>query len=406
MKIILKIAWRNIWRNKMRSLIIMLSIAIGIFSGIMLLALYKGMMRSRVKTVIYAELGHLQIHDTNFKKDFEPKFILEYGDSIVKQLLKIPEVNAIATRTITMGMLSTTTGSAGIQINGVNAKDENEVSMLDQKIKKGTLFTSAKRNEILIGNKLANKLKLDIGHKLVLTFTDIQNNLVSAAFRVAAIYASDNAPLDERNVFVKQADLNELIGIANQFHEIAIILKQDEQLDQVETHLKKIFPYQQVESWKTISPETNLMVYTVDISSYIIMAIILFALAFGIINTMLMAVLERTKEIGMMMALGMNQLRLFLLILFETFFLTIAGFPIGNFFAWAVATYYHINGKDWVTPGKDMMNSFGFNTTIYPEFPFEKLNMTIWFVLFTALISCIYPALKALQLKPVDALRK
>lgn len=406
MKIILKIAWRNIWRNKMRSLIIMLSIAIGIFSGIMLLALYKGMMRSRVKTVIYAELGHLQIHDTNFKKDFEPKFILEYGDSIVKQLLKIPEVNAIATRTITMGMLSTTTGSAGIQINGVNAKDENEVSMLDQKIKKGTLFTSAKRNEILIGNKLANKLKLDIGHKLVLTFTDIQNNLVSAAFRVAAIYASDNAPLDERNVFVKQADLNELIGIANQFHEIAIILKQDEQLDQVETHLKKIFPYQQVESWKTISPETNLMVYTVDISSYIIMAIILFALAFGIINTMLMAVLERTKEIGMMMALGMNQLRLFLLILFETFFLTIAGLPIGIFFAWAVVTYYHIHGMDWLSRGKDMMNSFGFNTTIYPEFPFEKLNMTIWFVLFTALISCIYPALKALQLKPVDALRK
>ena len=406
MKIIIKIAWRNIWRNKMRSLIIMFSIAIGIFSGIMLLALYKGMMRSRVKTVIYAELGHLQIHDTNFKKYFEPKFILEYGDSIVKQLLKIPEVNAIATRTITMGMLSTTTGSAGIQINGVNAKDENEVSMLDQKIKKGTLFRSAKHNEILIGDKLANKLKLKIGDKLVLTFTDTDNNLVSAAFRVAAIYASDNAPLDERNVFVQQTDLNELIGTANQFHEIAIILKQDEQLDQVETHLKKIFPYQQVESWKTISPETNLMVYTVDISSYIIMAIILFALAFGIINTMLMAVLERTKEIGMMMALGMNQLRLFLLILFETFFLTIAGLPIGILFAWAVVTYYHIYGMDWLSRGKEMMNSFGFNTTIYPEFPLEKLSMTIGFVLFTALISCIYPALKALQLKPVDALRK
>lgn len=406
MKIILKIAWRNIWRNKMRSLIIMLSIAIGIFSGIMVLALYKGMMRSRIKTVIYSELGHLQIHDTSFKKDFEPNFIIQHGDSITKQLKNISEIKAIATRTITMGMLSTTTGSAGIQVNGVNATDENKVSMLDQKIKKGTLFNPTKRNEILIGSKLASKLKLELGNKLVLTFTDTENNLVSAAFRVAAIYASDNAALDERNVFVQESDLNELIGIANQFHEIAIILKDDEQLDQIQNHLKKLFPNLQVESWKTISPETDLMVYTVDISSYIIMAIILFALAFGIINTMLMAVLERTREIGMMMALGMNQLKIFFLILFETFFLTIAGLPIGILLSWTVSTYYRIHGMDWYSRGKEMMNSFGFNTTIYPEFPIEKLNMTIGFVLLTALISCIYPSVKALQLKPVDALRK
>lgn len=406
MNIILKIAWRNIWRNKVRSIIIMLSIAIGIFSGIMVLAIYKGMMRSRVKTVVYAEIGHLQIHDTNFKKDYEPIYTIAYGDSIVGQIKKLPEVKAVAARTITMGMLSTTTGSAGIQINGINVTDEKRVSMLDRKIENALLFDSIKSNEILISRKLANKLKLELGNKLVLTFTDIENNLVSSAFRIKSIYASDNAPLDERNVFIQEQALNQLIGIGHQFHEIAIILDKDESLDNVQKMLQQEFPNHLVESWKTISPETDLMVYTVDISSYIIMGIILFALAFGIINTMLMAVLERTREIGMMMALGMNRLNLFFLILFETFFLTIAGLPIGILTGWTVATYYHIHGMDWLGRGKEMMNSFGFNTTIYPEFPIEKLNMTIGFVLFTALISCIYPALKALKLRPVDALTK
>jgi putative ABC transport system permease protein len=406
MNIILKIAWRNIWRNKVRSIIIMLSIAIGIFSGIMVLALYKGMMRSRVKTVVYAEIGHLQIHDTNFKKDYEPIYTIAYGDSIVRQIKKLPEVKAVATRTITMGMLSTTTGSAGIQINGINVTDEKRVSMLDRKIEYAILFDSIKSNEILISRKLANKLKLELGNKLVLTFTDIENNLVSSAFRVKSIYASDNAPLDERNVFIQEQSLNQLIGIGHQFHEIAIILHKDESLDNMQKMLQQEFPNHLVESWKTISPETDLMVYTVDISSYIIMGIILFALAFGIINTMLMAVLERTREIGMMMALGMNRLKLFFLILFETFFLTIAGLPIGILTGWTVAAYYHIHGMDWLGRGKEMMNSFGFNTTIYPEFPTEKLNMTIGFVLFTALIACIYPAIKALKLRPVDALRK
>lgn len=399
-------AWRNIWRNKMRSLVIILSVAIGLFAGLMVLALYKGMLRGRVRTVIDAEAGHIQIHDSNFKKDYEPFFILKDGNNIISQLNKIPQIKTIATRSITQGMLSTTTGSAGIQINGIIPEIENDASRLNKKIIEGNEFNKQKKNEVLIGKKLADKMKLKLGNKLVLTFIDSAANMVSGAFRVAAIYRSDNTPLDERNVYIRQNELNELLTIGNNYHEIVILLNRDEETETIKQQLQKQFPSCQVESWRDISPETELMVNTVDTYSYIIIIIILFALAFGIINTMLMAILERTREIGMMTALGLNKPRMFTLVLLETIFLTIAGTPVGLLASWLLVNYYNKHGLDWSGMGKEMMGSFGFSTTIYPEFPTDRILAVMIIVIGTALLSCLFPAIKALRLQPVDALRK
>jgi putative ABC transport system permease protein len=397
---ILIMAWRNIWRNKMRSIIIILSIAIGLFAGIAVLALYKGMMKSRVRNVIDAEVGHLQIHNSNFKKDYEPQFTLANGAQVLEAVSKMPEVKLAASRSITVGMLATPTGSAGIQINGVIPNQEYRLSQLQKKIIKGKPFDPAKKNEILVGQKLAKKMKLKPRSKLVLTFT------VSSAFRVAAIYQSDNAPLDEKNVYVNQDELNVLLGIQNSFHEIVILLKNDADVKKAQQELQQKFPAYQIESWREISPETDLLVKTVDQYSYIIMFIIMFALAFGIVNTMLMAILERTREIGMMVALGANHIKIFLLIFLETIFLTLAGTPVGVFIGWATTAYFNKHGLDLAGMGREMMSSFGFGTMIYPEFPTEKLSGILLIVIGTALISCLFPAIKALKLQPVEALRR
>ena len=399
------LAWRNIWRNKMRSIIIILSIAIGLFAGIAVLALYKGMMKSRVRNVIDSEVGHLQIHNSNFKKDYEPQFILDNGTEVLKAVRKIPEVKLAASRSMTMGMIATPTGSAGVQVNGVIPSLEYSISQLRKKIIRGRPFNPMKKNEIMVGQKLAKKMKLKPRSKLVLTFTDTSGNMVSNAFRVAAIYKSDNAPLDEKNVYVNIKELNALLGISNSFHEIVILLKNDADVDKIQQELRQKFPVYQIESWREISPETDLLVKTVDQYSYIIMFIIMFALAFGIVNTMLMAVIERTREIGMLVALGMNRVRIFLLIFLETLFLTIAGTPVGVLIAWLTIVYLNKHGLDLSGMGREMMSSFGFGTMIYPEFPTDKLSGVILIVILTALISCLFPAMKALKLQPVAALR-
>ena len=127
-------AWRNIWRNKMRSFVIAFSIASGLFAGIAVLSLYKGMIKDRVRITIDTEVGHLQLHDSNFKKDYEAKYVIANGEDVLKKIEKIPEVKMAVQRTITMGMLSTTTGSSGVKINGIVPEKEYLASQLKNRL--------------------------------------------------------------------------------------------------------------------------------------------------------------------------------------------------------------------------------------------------------------------------------
>lgn len=384
----------------------MLSITTGLFAGIAVLSLYEGIMKARIRTVIEAEVGHIQLHDASFKKDYEPKYIISNGDEVLNAISQMPAVKLAAPRSITHGMLATATGSAGVQINGIIPELEYAASQLDKKIIEGKLFDAARKNEIIIGKKLSTRLKLKPGSKQVLTFTDTTGNIVSGAFRVAGIYQSDNAPLDERNVYVNMKDLNNLLTSGQSFHEIVVLLHHDDELRTVQQQLQQNFSSYKIESWKEITPENDLMVKTTNQMSYILMAIIMFALAFGIINTMLMAVLERIREIGMMVALGTTKLRIFFLVLLETIFLTLAGAPFGILIAWLATNYYSKHGLDLSGMGREMMSSFGYSPIIYPAFPSDKFLGVMLIVVATAIISCIYPAIKALRLQPIEALRR
>ena len=131
------IAWRNIWRNSTRSIIIILSVVIGLLAGIAVVALYKGLLYSRLRTVIETETGHIQLHHPEFKKDYESIFILPGGYHLLSQVNAIPGVHMKAPRSVTHGMLSTATGSSGVQINGVDPQSEYKISQLKMKLLHG-----------------------------------------------------------------------------------------------------------------------------------------------------------------------------------------------------------------------------------------------------------------------------
>ncbi|MDF2157943.1 FtsX-like permease family protein [Algoriphagus sp. CAU 1675] len=401
----LKFAWRNVWRNKSRSIIIMASVAIGLFAGLFVEGLYVGMMRSRVRIVIDTEVAHLQIHHPDFKQDYDPNFTVDL-DRIKDSLNKVQSIRKVAFRSITQGMLATTTGSAGVQIFGIGVEEEGVVSSLNDKIKEGETLDPDKKNGILIGRKLADKMKVKLGSKLVLTFTDRENNVISGAFRISGIYQTINTPLDERFVYIHRERLNEYLGLGDTCHEVAILLNRDEELDATKTELLAQFPEYSVKTWRENSPETDLMVGTINQYSTIIIIIIMIALAFGIINTMLMSVLERTREIGMLSALGMNRIKVFSLILGETFILTLIGVPLGVLMTWISINHYSVVGIDISSFSEEAMSSFGFTSIIYPEFPWENLTSVLVIVVGTALISSIFPSLKAIKLQPADALRQ
>ncbi len=403
---IVSMAWRNIWRNKMRSVIIISSVALGIFAGVAILGLYKGILKSRVRTVIDKEVGHLQLHHPEFKKDYKAEFIIPLSGSLMDQVRSWPEIRSLARRSVTTAMLATATGASGVQVNGIYPPEEESVSAISSKIAEGSLFDPAKKNQILISRKLSDKLKIKLGNKIVLTFSDKDNNIQSGAFRVCGLFQTINTPLDERTVYLRQDDLNELLNIPGESHEIVLILQSDDLLDSVQQRLNTNYSSLLAETWKEISPETQLMVVSVNEYMYIFIIIIMLALAFGIVNTMLMAILERTREVGMMTALGFTKPRLFGLILSETILLTLAGVPAGIALAWTLIWYFNKYGIDLGNVAKESMSSFGFESTIYPEFPYDQLPMVLSIVAATAILASVLPSLKAMNMQPSEALRR
>ena len=405
MKMLTKIASRNIWRSRKRSLIIITAVSIGLWTGIFMMAFYNGMIEQRINSAISSELSHIQLHHPEFRKDYEIKYYLPEGQKMLEKIKNDSNVKAATGRIIIKGMIASASGSSGITLNGVMPKQEQLLTNLEGKIIKGNYFNPKKENEIIISEKLRKKLKLNLNKKTILTFQDKEGNLASAAFRICAIYKTINGPYDDANVFVKITDLDSLAGIPKAINEIAVLLHSSTSVAEIQRNLKQQYPKTEIKNWMEISPELGLTVSVGDQMVYIFMGIILLALAFGIVNTMMMSVLERTREIGMLLALGMNKFKIFMMIILETFFLILAGCPIGILLAFATIGITNRTGINF-SEFSEVYSSFGYSSIIYPTLTWNQFGNIVVLIVLTALFSALFPARRALKLKPAESLKK
>ena len=400
-----KIASRNIWRSKKRSLIIITAVSIGLWAGIFMMAFYNGMIEQRVNSAITSELSHIQLHNLEFRKEYDIKYYLPKGKKMLEIISKDNKVKAASARIIIKGMIASPSGSSGITINGVIPESEQQLTNLEGKIIKGSYFDPKKNNEIIISEKLRKKLNLNLNKKTILTFQDKNSNLASAAFRIKATYKTINTPYDDSNVFVKINDIDSLAGIPNEVNEIVVLLQSSTSLNETKNELKQKFPGTEIMSWMEIAPELRLTVSVGDQMVFIFMGIILLALAFGIVNTMMMAVLERTREIGMLLALGMNKFKIFMMILLETFFLILTGCPIGILLGFLSIGISQRTGIDF-SNFSEVYSSFGYSSIIYPSLTVRQFEIIMLLVVITAIFSALLPARRALQLNPAESLKK
>ena len=244
------------------------------------------------------------------------------------------------------GMLSNSTGSHGVNVLGVNPDTDINVSNVNSKIIEGNYFKSTKNNTMLIGEKLADKLNLRLRSKVVITFQDLNGDITSLLFRVEGIFKSGNSIFDNNNIIVNQKSLYYNIPDLKGFHEIAIITIEDGLTDSLKKDLQVLNSNYKVESWDEIAVELAYANKTMSSFLYIFMLIVLFGLSFGIINTMLMAILERKKELGMLMSIGMTRYYIFLMICFETIFLSLIAIPFGVLISYITINYFGIEGID------------------------------------------------------------
>ncbi len=399
------VSWRNVWRSRTRSLVIIAAITLGVFAGVYTVAFMYGWVNQRINNVIKTEVSHIQLHQPEYLETNEISDYIPNINSIKKDIEDRPNVKAVSTRLMANCMVSSAETGAGVQLVGINPENEKQVTNLSTKIIEGAYFEGVKRNPMVIGEKLAEKLKVKVRSKIVVTVTEMNGTLSGGAFRVAGIYKTANTAFDEMKAFVRTEDLQRLIKIdANTGHEIAVLMKENNMENALASQLKADYPNLNVMTWKELMPDMKMMNESMNLMMYIFVIIILLALGFGIVNTMLMVILERIKELGMLMAIGMNKVRVFTMIVLETVFLSLVGGIIGIVFALILTAITGNTGVD-LSMWASGLNSAGFDAVVYPEIDFVTVATVTILVVLTGIISAIYPARKAIKLNPAEALR-
>jgi|SRR6185503_15403405 len=400
-----KIAWRNIWRNRTRSLVVIAAVAVGLFAGMFMMAFFQGAINQEVESMVETQLSHIQFHNPAFIDDKEVNDTIANAKVIVNRLKQNRDVKAVSGRLITTGMVSSSSTASGVEIHGVVPEDERSVSNISQDVIAGSYFTGLKKNEIVIGEKLAGKLGVKLHNKIVLTFQSKTGDLTAGSFRIAGIFRSRNSSFDQMTVFTRFDDLAAILGTTGEMHEIAVVLKDGQKTNSVARGLKKEYPSLLVQTWTELSPQMALLSGIMDQMMYIIIGIILLALMFGIINTMLMAVLERQREFGVLMAIGMNKARVFMMIVLESVMLTCAGIPAGILFTSLTVGSLAKHGID-LSSFSQALSQYGFSNIIYPVLKQSMFVPVSVMTALTAVLSAVYPAIKALRFKPAEAIHK
>ena len=426
---IFSISWKNIWRSRLRSLIVMTAVAIGMIGGIFTSAVFKGMSDKRTEEAIKYEVSHLQIHHPDYFENEDINYTIPHTQKVLDSLKKYDEVQSVSNRLEVPVMIKSSTTGTGVKLLGIDPEHEKDVTAIHESVYDssqvadklnintdriedfikdscGSYFKPETRyKQILIGEKLAEQLKIDVKSKVVVNLQTAEGELTGGVFRVVGIYRITNSQFENSMAFVKRQDLSSLTGLnGTDAHEIAIRLKNGSNLKSVGDKIQAQFPEVEVMSWKELQPELGMLTEWMNVMLYIIMVIILLALGFGIVNTMLMVVMERVKELGMLMAIGMNKVRVFSMIMLETILLSLTGGVIGMGVAALLIRYFGNVGIN-LKLFSEGFESLGFSAVLYPQ-----IGLTFYFtitilIILTAIVASIYPALKALKLNPAEALR-
>ena len=312
-------------------------------------------------------------------------------------------IRAVSPRSITNGMISSPRKSSGVRIFGIIPERESSVTHHDSLITEGSYFKSDLKNPIVIGKELADVLKVKLNSKIVLTFQDRENNLVAGAFRIAGMLETTAPLINKATAYILMEDMIRIAELEEGVHEVALFLENPESETAVLKTIRSAHPNLLVESWREIAPELELFLSMTDSFLWVLIGIIMIALIFGIINTMLMAVLERYRELGMLMAIGMNKWRIYMMIVIETVFLSLVGGPAGILLGLITMYWLGIQGID-LSAYSEGLREYGYSSILYPYIENSTYVYVTAGVIITALLGALYPAYKAVRLNPTEAL--
>jgi ABC-type lipoprotein release transport system permease subunit len=402
MKTLFTLSWRNIWRHPGRSGALLAAVIAGLWAGALTVGAMNGMLKQRLDYLINNEISHVQIHHPQFLTDAYPRNFIPDSGQIKTWLEQDERIRDFSFRTLADGMLQSPVKTSGVRIRGIDTTTEPRTTRFHENLVSGNYLDNQIRNPVIMGQRLAQNHNVDIGQRIVLVFETVDNELTAAAFNIVGLFASASEHYDKSNVFVRTEDLSSLLADQPVFHEVAMMLHEADDAGAVAADLNTAFSDSRAQTWFELSPELQTLVDYGKVMLLIITIVIMLALAFGIINTMLMAIFERLHEIGMLISVGMSRLRVLVMILLEALILTLVGAVAGILLAGISVAWLHERGINLELFAAGLAE-IGYDNIIYPFLEPGEFVTIVLVVIVVTLLASAYPAIKAIRINPLEA---
>ncbi len=413
---LLRLAWRNLWYNPARTLIAMAAIGVGYAMLLFVACLMAGLRQQMIASATDLGLSDIEVHAPGYYPDRPLQQTLggrrgtDLG-ALMAVIAADPRVQAASPRVYSYGLVSATDQSAGVELLGVVPDQEQKITVLQSRIVKGSYLSAEVPNGILMGDKLAATIGAAVGSKIVLLTPAADGSLGNDLYTVTGLFETGLSDMDQGLVVMPLASLQELLRFPpGRIHEVGIKLHDvttaTTTAAALEAQLSKTIPVE-VTPWQHLAPELADYVQFNRRITFILFSIFFLLAAMGIVNTMLMAIIERTRELGMLMAVGMRPGQVVGLIVAEAASLAAASLILGAALGSPLLWYLQVHGLNLGSEG----SAISLAGVVVGPLWHGRQDFTVYIqaavgLAVTALASALYPAWRASRFRPAEALRK
>jgi ABC-type lipoprotein release transport system permease subunit len=403
--ILFRLAWRNLWRNHRRTLIMLMAIVLGTWAMIFMTALMRGMVTEMVSDGISALPGHVQVHHPGFSDDPSVANLIPVSDAELTARFSTAGFSDWASRVRVPAVVTSEYDSRGVTLLGVDPAREHDLTFVDYDEVSGRFLESADDSGIVIGKKLARILDTEVGKRIVVMSQDPENEIADRGFRVVGLFEANVKSFEESFVFAGKTTTQKMLRIGDQVSELVVL--GDDYRD-VEAEYQKTISLVddgvEVKRWFELDSYLGTMLNVMDGFVLVWIVVIFLALSFGLVNTLVMAVFERVREIGLMLALGMRPINILGQIIVESLLLLSIGLAMGSALAWAAVQPIK-DGIDVSIVGEGM-DMWGMSSVLYPELLLSDVILANVVVLVLGFLACLSPAWLAAHYEPIEAITK
>ncbi len=407
MGITLRLSWRNIWRHPRRTLLTLSAIAFAAAILVFMVTLQLSSYDTMIDYTLRVYHGHLQVQPEGYLDKPQMRNTIPDARALGSHIRKLTGSAAVSVRAVGFALASSKARSYGVQVIGVETENEGKVSTIPGLIKNGRFLSSDDAQEAVIGSVLARNLKLNVGEELILLGTGKDGSMAATVVPVVGIFESGSADLDRHMVQLPLGTFQDVFSMGDHGHSIVVAGERLEQLDGLIDTVRAGLPADShlvVLSWEALIPGLKQAIQMDWASGWFLYLSLIIIVTFSILNTFLMSVLERTREFGIMLALGARPGRIGGLVMLESIWLTLLGLAVGVAVGTVVVFYFHIHGFSY--PGMEELAAY-YNLPAVINMTLSPLSLTLGpaVILIVTCVAALYPALRIRMLKPVDAMR-